>query len=103
VVQETRVAELEANRAEQRLMAEVRKPADARAYEQVTLAKAERDAAVHHAEANAQQVQLAAGAEAERVKLTAAAEAERVRLTAAANAEQTRITGEAEASATRAK
>ena len=45
VVEETRVAELEAEREEQRLQATVRKPADAKAYEQVTLAKAERDAA----------------------------------------------------------
>src|SRR5207248_9796176 len=46
VVQETRVAELEAQREEQRLQATVRKPADARAYEQVTLAKAERDSRI---------------------------------------------------------
>ena len=38
VVQETMVAELEAQREEQRLQATVRKPADAKAYEQVTLA-----------------------------------------------------------------
>ena len=103
VVQETKVAELEAQRAEQQLMTAVRKPADAKAYEQVTLAKAERDANVHHAEALAQQVQLAAAADADRVKLTAGAEAERVRLVAVAMAEQTKITGDAEASATRAR
>src|SRR5688500_4373582 len=44
VVQETRVAELEAQREEQRLQASVRKPADAKAYEQVTIARAGRDA-----------------------------------------------------------
>src|ERR671935_460781 len=44
VVQETKVAELEAQREEQRLQASVRKPADAKAYEQTTLAKAGRDA-----------------------------------------------------------
>src|SRR4029077_11508749 len=43
VVQETRVAELEGQREEQRLQATVRKPADAQAYQQVTLSKAERD------------------------------------------------------------
>ncbi|MYV68231.1 flotillin family protein, partial [Streptomyces sp. SID2131] len=44
VVQETRVAELEGHRKEQQLQAEVRKPADATAYETRTLAEAERDA-----------------------------------------------------------
>jgi uncharacterized membrane protein YqiK len=52
VVQETKVAELEAEREEQRLQATVRKPADARAYEQVTLSKAERDARIAQAEAH---------------------------------------------------
>ena len=51
--QETQVAELEAQREEQRLQATVRKPADAKAYEQVTLAKAERDARISGAEAAA--------------------------------------------------
>ena len=44
VVQETKVAELEAHREEQRLQASIRKPADAKAYQEVTLAKAARDA-----------------------------------------------------------
>src|SRR6266513_425612 len=79
VVEETKVAELEAQRAEQRLYVEVRKPADAKAYQEVTLAKAERDAAI------------------------AAADAERVRLEATAHSEQTRMVGVAEADATRAK
>ena len=39
VVQETAVAELEATRREQQLQLEVRKPADAKAYETVTLAQ----------------------------------------------------------------
>ena len=51
--QETKVAELEAQREEQRLQATVRKPADAQAYQQVTLAKAERDARIAGAEAAA--------------------------------------------------
>ena len=44
VVQETRAAQLEAELAEQRLQSQVRKPADAKAYELRTLADAERDA-----------------------------------------------------------
>jgi flotillin len=114
VVEETRVAELEAEREEQRLQATVRKPADAKAYEQVTLAKAERDSRVTQAEAkktevemeaqaSAQQVKLAAGAEAERVRLAASAEAEHVKLDAEARALSTRQLGEAEAAATEAK
>ncbi|HET7489723.1 MAG TPA: SPFH domain-containing protein [Acidimicrobiales bacterium] len=114
VVQETKVAELEGQREEQRLQATVRKPADAKAYEETTLAKGSRDARIAQAEAqrqevelhaagNAQRVKLEAGAEAERVRLQASAEAEHVRLDAAARAESTRAIGEAEAAATQAK
>src|SRR6266542_207020 len=53
VVQQTKVAELEAQREEQRLQATVRKPADAQAYQQTTLAKADRDARISAAEAKA--------------------------------------------------
>src|SRR5947209_1516990 len=87
VVQETKVAELEAQREEQKLQATVRKPADARAYEQTTLAKAERDARISGAEAHAKEVELQAIANSQRVKVEAAAEAEHVRLAAAAQAE----------------
>ena len=114
VVQQTKVAELEAQREEQKLQATVRKPADAKAYEQVTLARAQRDARISGAEAerqevelaaaaNAERVKLAAGADAERVRLNAAAEAEHVRLNASAQAESVKAIGEAEASATQAK
>jgi flotillin len=103
VVEETKVAELEAQRAEQRLYVEVRKPADAKAYQEVTLAKAERDAAIAAAEARAREVELGAAAEAGKTKTIAAADAERVRLEATAHSEQTRMVGLAEADATRAK
>ncbi len=114
VVQETKVAELEAEREEQRLQASIRKPADAQAYQQTTLAKAERDARISGAEAkkaeteleagaNAQRVKVTAGAEAERVRMAAAAEAEHVKLEAEARAQSTRAIGEAEAAATQAK
>jgi flotillin len=102
VVQETRVAELEAQREEQRLQATVRKPADAQAYQQTTLAKAERDARIAAAEAQAQEVELAAAANASRVKLEAAAEAERVRLAAGAEAEHVRLEASARAESTKA-
>jgi uncharacterized membrane protein YqiK len=103
VVQETKVAELEAQREEQRLQASVRKPADAQAYQQVTLAKAQRDARVHSAEARRQEVELDAAANASKVKLTAEAEAEHVKMEASAQAEATRSIGEADAHATKAK
>jgi uncharacterized membrane protein YqiK len=103
VVQETKVAELEAHREEQRLQASIRKPADAKAYQEVTLAKAARDARIAGAEAQRQEVQLQAEADAQRVRLEAAAEAERVRVEAAARSESTRLIGEAEAAATSAR
>lgn len=103
VVEETKVAELTAQKAEQQLVAEVKKPADAKAYETTTLAKAKRDADILGSEAGARQIELAAGADAGRVKVTAAANADRVRLEAGAQAEQTQKIGEAEAAATRAK
>jgi flotillin len=103
VVQETKVAELEGHREEQRLQASIRKPADAKAYQEVTLAKAARDARIAGAEAERQEVELQAEAHAQRVRLEAAAGAERVRVEAAARSESTRLTGEAEAAATSAK
>ncbi|MFJ8360933.1 flotillin family protein [Streptomyces sp. NPDC093984] len=103
VVQETRVAELEAHRREQQLQADVRKPADAKAYEKRTLAEAERDARISAAQAKAKETELAAAAEATRVKAAAAAEAEATKTRGAAAAEATRATGEAEAAAAQAK
>jgi uncharacterized membrane protein YqiK len=103
VVQETKVAELEAQREEQRLQATVRKPADAQAYQQVTLAKAQRDARISAAEAQAKEVELDAGANAQRVKVEADANAERVRLAAAAEAEHVRLQAGDDAEATRVK
>jgi flotillin len=103
VVQETKVAELEADREEQRLQASIRKPADAKAYQEVTLAKAGRDARIAGAEAERQEVELQAEAHAQRVRLEAVAEAERVRVNAIAHSESTRLIGEAEAAATSAK
>ena len=103
VVQETKVAELEGQREEQRLQATVRKPADAKAYEQTTLAKAQRDARISQAEAQAREVELQAAANAQRVTLTAQAEAEHVKLEGAAKADYTKQIGHAEAEATEAK
>src|SRR5215471_492672 len=103
VVEETRVAELEAERKEKDLQVEVRKPADAKAYEQVTLSRAQRDAHIQDAEARAKEIELQANADAARVKLAAAAQAERVKVEAEATSTQTRMMGEADAAATQAR
>jgi flotillin len=103
IVQETEVAKLEALREEQRLQTTVRRPAEAKAYEQTTLAAAERDAHILKAEADARRVKLAAEADAERVRLEAGAGAEQIKQTGEAEAAATRARGDAEASAARAK
>ncbi|WP_067185733.1 flotillin family protein [Microtetraspora niveoalba] len=103
VVQETRAAELEAQLSEQRLQSQVRKPADAKAYETVTLSQAERDARIAQAEAEARETELRAAAQASQVKQSAAADAEAVRLRGEAAAAATKATGVAEADAARAR
>jgi uncharacterized membrane protein YqiK len=103
VVQETRVAELEAQRREQQLQVDVRKPADAKAYEKRTLAEAERDVRISGAQAKAKETELAATAEASRVKVAAAAEAEATKARGSAAAEATRATGEADAASAQAR
>ncbi|HET9169462.1 MAG TPA: SPFH domain-containing protein [Actinospica sp.] len=103
VVQETKVAELEARKREQQLLVEVRKPADAEAYKTVTLAQAQRESKVHEAEAGARETELRAGADALRVKAAAEAEAAATRARGLATAEATRATGEAEAAASKAR
>jgi uncharacterized membrane protein YqiK len=114
VIQQTKAAELQADLAEKNLQATVRKPADAQAYQTITVANAQRDADIAaaqarkqtvelEAEAEAQRIKLAAGADAEKVKLTANAEAERRAVTATAEARATEQVGLAEATATKAK
>ncbi len=104
VVQEqTHVATLHAAQKEQELQVEVRKPADAEAYKQTTLATAARDARISQAEAEAQETRLRAEAAATQTKLQAEAQAEAIKLQASAQADATRLTGQAEADAIRAK
>lgn len=92
ILKETRNAELEAERTEKRLESEVRKPADARAYEQVKLAEAQRDEHIAQAQAAATEIQL-----------RAAREAEATRLLGEAQADATRQKGLAEADAIKAR
>ena len=103
VVQETRAAQLEADLSEQRLQSQIRKPADAKAYETRTLADADRDAQIARAQAQAKEMELRAAADATRVKTAAGAEAEATKARGEASAAATRATGEAEAAAARAR
>ena len=103
VVQETRVAELEASRREQQLQADVRKPADAMAYETRTLAEAERDARISAAQAKARETELASAASATATRVTGEAEAAAAHAKGLAVAEATRAKGLAEAEAIKAR
>jgi uncharacterized membrane protein YqiK len=103
VVEKTKVAQLEADRTEQQLQAEIRKPADAEAYRQRTLAQAERDSRISRAEAAAKETELAAVAAAQRTKIEAAANAEKVRVEAEAQAGSVEAVGRAEGEARRAR
>lgn len=103
VVEQTKVAELEAQRTEQQLQAEVRKPADAEAYKQRTLAQAERDARISRAEAQAKETELAATANANRTKIEAEATGSKIRVEAEAQAQSIEATGRAQATSTEAR
>jgi uncharacterized membrane protein YqiK len=103
VVQETKVAQLEAERTEQKLQAEVRRPADAEAYKKRTIAEADRDARISQAEAQAREVELNAAADAKRVKLEAEAAAARTQQLGEAEAHATQARGLAEGEAVKAK
>ncbi|HVX09152.1 flotillin family protein [Humibacter sp.] len=103
VEEQTRVAQLEAQQKEQQLQVDVRKPADAEAYRQTTLAAAARDARISQAEAEAQETKLRAEAAATQTKLQAEAQAAAVKLQAEAQANATRLNGQAEADAIKAK
>ena len=103
VEQETRVAELQAQQKEQQLQVDVRKPADAEAYRQTTLAAAGRDVRIRQAEAAAQEVRLAAEAQAAAVKVQAEAQANATRINGQADGDAIKARGLAEADAIKAK
>jgi flotillin len=103
VEQQTVVAQLQAQQTEQQLQVDVRKPADAEAYRQTTLAAAARDAHISGAEADAQEVRLRAEAAAAQVRVAAEAAAAALKVQAEAQAGATRINGQAEADAIRAR
>ncbi len=103
VEQETKVAQLQANQKEQQLQVDVRKPADAEAYRQTTLAAAGRDVRIRQAEAAAQEVRLAAEAQAAAVKIQAEAQANATRVNGVADGDAIRARGLAEADAIKAR
>ena len=103
VEQQTRVAELQAEQKEKQLQVDVRKPADAEAYKQTTLATAARDARIRQAEAEAQEIKLHAEAAATQIKLQATAQADATRITGQAEADAIKARGLAEADAIRAR
>jgi flotillin len=103
VTEQTHVAELQAQQKEQQLQVDVRRPADAEAYRQTTLAAAGRDVRIHQAEAEAQEVRLRAEAVATQTKVQAEAQAAALKMQATAQADATRITGQAEADAIKAR
>ncbi len=87
VSEATKVAKLEAEQAEQRLFVEIRKPADARAYEQRTIAEATRDATLAAASGEAEHARLVGLAEAEAIQAKGLAEAAALKARAEALAE----------------
>jgi uncharacterized membrane protein YqiK len=95
IMKETRNAELEADRREKALEAEVRKPADAKAYEQVTLAQAEREERVAYAQAAATETQLKAQRESEAIRMMGEAQADATRQKGLAEAEAIKARAEA--------
>ena len=103
VVQETAVAELEAEREEKRLDTTIRKPADAAAYEKQVQAEAERVARISIAEAQAREVELAAAAKAKQIEQIGNSEARITTARGIAEGEATKAKGEAEGASIRAK
>ncbi|MFF3457114.1 flotillin family protein [Streptomyces sp. NPDC002730] len=103
VVEMTRVAELEAHRREQQLQADVRKPADAAAYEKRTLAEGERDARISAAQAEAKETELASAAKATATRVTGEAEAAANQARGLAVAAAVKAKGLAEADAIKAR
>jgi uncharacterized membrane protein YqiK len=112
IAQQTLLAEREASLTEKKLEAEVRRPADAEAYRQRTLAEAERDTTKFKteaeafrqrtlAEANRDTTRLSAEAEAYKRRTLADAEGEAVKVAAAAASESAKLEADGQAYAQR--
>ncbi len=103
VIEETKIAELDAQKTEQMLLATVRRPADAKAYEKETIANAQRNADIAAAEARAKQIELQAQADATKTRVLGEAEASATRARGLAEGEAISAKGLAEAAAIKAR
>lgn len=97
--QQAQLAEKEALVVEKKLIAEVKKPADAKRYEIEVAAEAHKIEAIKQAEAEAETIRVRAIAEADAKKIQAQADAEAIRARGLAEAEAIKAKGIAEAEA----
>lgn len=103
IEQQTALAEREAALTEKRLESEVRRPADAEAYKQRTLAEAARDTAKLNTEAEAFRQRGLAEAARDSTRFATEAEANRRRMIADAEADAQKVSALATAEATRSR
>jgi uncharacterized membrane protein YqiK len=101
IAEQTQLAEREAALTEQRLESEIRRPADAEAYRQRTLAEAARDATKLGTEAQAYTQRSLAEAARDTTKLSTEAEANRQREIGAAAADAVKLRADGDAYAAR--
>jgi flotillin len=99
IEQQTALAERTAQLTEQQLESEVRRPADAEAYKQRTLAEANRDSVKLQTEAEAFKQRALAEANRDTTKLNTEAEANRRRAIAEAEADAEKVRAQADAEA----
>lgn len=95
--QQAALAKKNAIVVEERLVAEIRKPADAKKYETEVRAEAEKIRFIKEAEANAESIRVRAIADADALKIAAIAEADAIRAKGIAEADAIRAIGLAEA------
>ena len=95
--QQAALAKKNAMVVEEKLVAEVKKPADAKKYETEVNAEAEKVRSIKQAEAQAEAIRIKAIAEADALKIAAIAEAEAIRAKGMAEAEAIKAKGIAEA------
>jgi flotillin len=103
ILQQTALAQRQAELAAQRLEAEVRRPADAEAYRKRTLAEADRDQAQFGTEAEAFRRRTMAEADRDQARLAAEADAYRQTTLAEAEAQSALVRADAQAQAERAQ
>ena len=103
IAEQTALAEREAALTDKKLESEVRRPADAEAYKQRTLAEAARDALKHTTEGEAFRQRTMAEASRDTTIFNTEAEAKRRRALAEAEADAQRVAAQAESDAAKAR